>query len=133
MPCTILLGGYSPLIAELMAVREGIRLAVRPSLGWVVVLSDSLEAINLLRGRVVYHSETGLLVEEILELESHFSSIDFLHVNRKHNTLEDSLARHASLSKASRLWNSPFPLWLLPLLIDSQSTDAAQEATGFFS
>lgn len=100
---------YTPLSAELLAIRECLRLAVRMNVPFVLLESDCLQAIDLIQGKNESWLEVGIWVEDIRDLAKHFSKITFMHVCREGNTLAHQVACSSGLTG---LWFSNFPIWL---------------------
>lgn len=101
--------------AELKVIREGIKAAKNPKINSILLCSDSLVCIDAANGHM-YNLLWNLteLVEEIIELKSHFVFCKLLHVPMKCLQLVDILAvqtrvkglivqnsRNCSIDKAS--------------------------------
>ncbi|CAH9072780.1 unnamed protein product [Cuscuta epithymum] len=88
-------GNFSPLEAELMGIREALSWLKDQDWNYVDVESDSLLAISEIRlGSNV--SSFGLLAEDIRELSSSFTGIDFHHIRRSANRAAHAIAREVS-------------------------------------
>lgn len=120
---------YSTLHAELMVIKEDIRLVFRMNFSAVVVESDALETIHLLNRREVNKSEAGIWVLRILELGRNFEMVEFRHIRRIHNEIADSLTREVVRSRSTFLWVDHFPLWLSRKMTEFQSLFVALVAS----
>lgn len=99
---------------ELCAIKEGLLLAVRLNLRSVVVLlSDCLEAINLLMEEEDFRNELGVWRGDILEIRKQFEAMSFTYINRKMNSWTDALAKFALSGDVSLFWDGIFPPWLI--------------------
>ncbi|KAF7821986.1 putative ribonuclease H-like domain, reverse transcriptase zinc-binding domain-containing protein [Senna tora] len=94
---------------EALAVLEGMKQAQLMCCNRIIIESDAQRVVNLLNKGNIDISYLGLVIEEILELKSHFSSISFNWVKREANMVAHTLAH----SVVNFPYNSPnFIVWL---------------------
>ena len=84
----------SPLMAESLALRQGISEALRLWLTSISVYSDCATLIRAISSDSQIKEIYGVL-QDIKNLSSHFHSISFLHVDRSQNIAADELAKRA--------------------------------------
>ncbi|KAJ4970360.1 hypothetical protein NE237_003459 [Protea cynaroides] len=86
----------SPIIGETLALRLALSEAVFHGFQFIMMESDNLEIINMIRGVAkedyVY---VRPIVQNILSLAEHGEEVSFHHVPRSANQVEHSLARRA--------------------------------------
>jgi hypothetical protein len=83
---------------EAEALRDGVRLAVDMSLQHVVVETDALVVVNLLKDLGPSKSIITIC-QEVKELSGFFSSFEIIHVNRLANMVAHSFAHRASAAR----------------------------------
>ncbi|XP_073120906.1 uncharacterized protein [Henckelia pumila] len=106
MPDTITLG-------ELLAIREGIKVARLRGFHQIQVFSDSLLEVQAVTEPLSDLNYAGSCALEIESLCSSFNSISFSHARRTANEVSHSLAKFALFSPTPFLWVSgSFPLGL---------------------
>ena len=79
-------------MAELQALRYGLFLAAENDLHSVILESDSLDAISLLKGQKFGHFVTDLLCEDIIQMASQFVHVSFSFTRREGNLVAHCLA-----------------------------------------
>ncbi|KAF3562880.1 hypothetical protein DY000_02017040 [Brassica cretica] len=84
----------SPLMAESLALRQGITEALRLGLTSISVHSDCATLIRAISSDSQIKEIYGVL-QDIKNLSSHFHSISFLHVARSQDIDADELAKRA--------------------------------------
>ena len=99
------------LLAELVAIAEGLKIAKDYGFPHVVLESDSKGAIDIVLSRELYLNEVGSVLLDIFEFAKNMDVI-FNFVPRVCNVVAHSLARHALISSSSESWDSLFPDWL---------------------
>jgi ribonuclease HI len=110
-------GISDPLIAESMAVREGVLFAKIRGLSHVIVETDCLEVVNLWNTRHNSRSIVAPLLVEIGELATSFCFFDIQHVMRTSNIPAHLCARHASTLNVSECWLDETPSFLVSSLL----------------
>lgn len=114
-------GPGDALLAELIAVRNGLQHAWNEGVRLLLCESDCLEVVQLLtEGKDhSFHVHAGV-IEEILQMAQRDWSIQFNHVMREANMCSDYLARNAARETTRwKTWNVPPPLLEDLLLHDS--------------
>ncbi|KAK4413712.1 hypothetical protein Salat_2784000 [Sesamum alatum] len=86
----------SPLIAEALAAREAISLALSLGLNRVIMEGDYITLLHLLRSTGDDNFVFGPLVNEIPKLCSHINCV-FSFVRRSGNTVAHELAKHSGV------------------------------------
>jgi hypothetical protein len=110
-------GISDPLIAESMAVREGVLFAKIRGLSHVIVETDCLEVVNLWNTRHNSRSIVAPLLVEIGELATSFCFFDIQHVMRTSNIPAHLCVRHASTLNVSECWLDETPSFLVSSLL----------------
>nr|KYP65493.1 Putative ribonuclease H protein At1g65750 family [Cajanus cajan] len=107
----------SVLKAELWAILQGLRLIHLRSLGsHILIESDSLEAITLLKNGCPRQRDCSYLVQQISELAASCETVSYMHIGREANLVADLLAKHHPLLEENLVvYDSP-PSFILPLL-----------------
>ena len=88
----------SPLVAEALAVREGLFKAASQGISNLWMCSDNRPLIRAINNKN-HRKELVGIIEDIHDLSSDFVSIAFFHIGREDNEETDALAK-------STLWNS---------------------------
>ncbi|XP_022158489.1 uncharacterized protein LOC111024968 [Momordica charantia] len=102
----------TPLLAKILAIREGLSLATRLGVHRVVVETDSLEALNLIGDKSPWKGEAVSWVEDIRAFARDFQEICFQHVFRESNAVAYHLGRETISLRCGFLWRLDFPIWL---------------------
>lgn len=113
-------GPGDSLLAELLAVKNGLHHAWHMGTRSVLCESDSYEVVSLLNGveSHIYHVYAGI-IEEILSLVHRQWAVQFGHVLREANMCADFLAKEAwKMSSSSKEWKDHPPLMGSLLLQD---------------
>lgn len=109
------------MLAELLAVRNGLHHAWEEGVRLLICESDSLEVVRLLVERVDHSfHEHARVIEDILQLAKRNWNIQFNHVLREANMCADQLTRNAAReTNLWKTWNVPPSLLKDLLLHDS--------------
>ncbi|KAL5819428.1 hypothetical protein ACOSQ4_023270 [Xanthoceras sorbifolium] len=86
-----------PSVAEVIAIRFGMQLAVDHRLSLAVVESDAQTIINLIRAGISSHYEIRLLVDDIVELKANHNFSNFVFSLRDSNRVAHNLAKMATI------------------------------------
>ena len=116
--CKPLDGVTDPMIAETLAVREGVLFARLRGYSHVVVESDCLEVVNLCTLRGNSRSIASPIIQEIGELAGTFVSFSIRHVGRVLNVPAHLCAKRASTLAGTESWLGESPDFLVPSLLD---------------
>uniref|UniRef100_A0A803NG60 RNase H type-1 domain-containing protein n=1 Tax=Cannabis sativa TaxID=3483 RepID=A0A803NG60_CANSA len=101
---TVVRYASSPLVAELLAIRDGITAAIQRRVSLFEVRSDCLQAVRLINGAEVgCRQEDGLIVE-IQSLLQHRSVTGVRFVYREANVVAHILANYTLSNKVSAMW-----------------------------
>ncbi|KAL0316742.1 UNVERIFIED_CONTAM: hypothetical protein Sradi_5552400 [Sesamum radiatum] len=103
-------------IAEALAAREAVDLAIRHGWSKVLIEGDCLSLINKLNSSDLDQSYTRPLVQDIKLATSFSSTLSFAHVVRNNNTMAHKLATRAGASLYSSRCFSPVEADLFGLL-----------------
>lgn len=82
----------SPLVAEALAVREGLYTAANQGISNLWIGSDNLTLIGAIINKT-HRKELLGIIKDIHNLSSVFVSVDFFHVHRENNEEADALAK----------------------------------------
>lgn len=82
----------------------------------VVIETDSLKVISILNGTVADSSALGLIVEDVLQLASTFSRVEFIHASHLCNGVAHCLAKFALTSSNNLVWFKEPPTLIQKLL-----------------
>ncbi|CAB4303902.1 unnamed protein product [Prunus armeniaca] len=117
-------GVSSPLHAELLALREGLRFTAKWPDICICLESDAQGMINTVLSRGVDLSPLGCLIEDFQELLHAAGRVSVVHGFHEVNGVADRLAHYALSSHVSdaevKWWDSP-PVWLSDTLIYDSS------------
>ncbi|KAK9112012.1 hypothetical protein Scep_019531 [Stephania cephalantha] len=102
-------GRFSPVVAKVLAIREGALFAREANLSIGIIESDSQAAITALSNWQV-SGEFGLLIEEIYYLNEHLSDIKYSFVRREGNGVAHQLAQLAHEENTYVTWRDAIPL-----------------------
>ena len=116
--CKPLEGVTDPMIAEMLAVREGVLFARLRGYSYVVVESDCLEVVNLCTSRGNSRAVASPIIQEIRELAEIFVSFSIRHVGRNLNVPAHLCAKRASTVTGTDSWLDVSPEFLVPSLLD---------------
>lgn len=79
------------------------------------VYSDSITAINMIRGEQDTTSNVHHWIVQIQDMVQQFVSLYLCYIPRGRNRHADYLAKEALANHSSMLWLSIFPSWMLSL------------------
>ncbi|KAE8797471.1 Alanyl-tRNA synthetase [Hordeum vulgare] len=114
--CKPFRGVTDPLVAEALALREGVRFARLRGFSKVVLETDSLELVQLWHLRDNSRSVVAPIMDEIGENVVFFSSFCIQHCNRTANTPAHLCAKHASTREVTECWMHVQPSFLVTCL-----------------
>jgi ribonuclease HI len=112
-----LLGVTNPLVAESLAVRDGVLFAKIRGLTHVVLETDCLEVVNLWKTRHNSRSIVAPILLEIGELATSFTSFEIQHVIRASNVPAHLCAKLASTLNVTESWMTETPSFLFSSLL----------------
>ncbi|KAL5810001.1 hypothetical protein ACOSQ4_026569 [Xanthoceras sorbifolium] len=104
-----LCGSFPPLLAETLAIRRGMQLALETGLSPLLLESDCLGAINAVKARSVLCSDMGLVLADICSLSSNLNVVSFSFIPREANKVADSLAKFALGLSSDLFWLESCP------------------------
>lgn len=87
------LGGCTIITAELLAIFQGIKLALDNGYNQIIIESDSKEAVDYLRRGIITSCAFSTLLSDIFRLMSVMEDIKIVHVYREANKVADALAK----------------------------------------
>jgi ribonuclease HI len=108
----------SAMVAEALAMKEGIGLAHRLGCSRVVAESDSLEVIQACNGEQRWWNEASAIFADCVDAAINLDSISFTHCPRESNEVAHSLARFCFDVKSDCTWVDEPPSFLLQPLLD---------------
>lgn len=104
----------SPEVAEALACRLGIQLAISLDIQQVQIETDCLSLVQKLKSGAQDCTEFGEIIADIQHLCSSFCYFHFLYVPRSDNKVAHSLAKFSfSISSADFLWMNALPFEVL--------------------
>ena len=106
--CKVLPASFSTEISEAFVVLEGVLLAVKMEVSYVIIEYDALSIIQAIN-EGVFGGELGHIVQDIWEVSSVFSWCSFLHLKREGNRVAYELAKAARISDLSQVWERSVP------------------------
>lgn len=115
---------FTPPMAEMMAIIEGMKLSISLGCNNISVESDNLQTINFINGSSELRNEIGSLVKEIRQLSSAFNIISFSFISRNCNKIADAIAKRAKSKCCNKVWIDCLPLWIGELVYHGHSSSA---------
>ncbi|KAL5764033.1 hypothetical protein ACOSQ2_016627 [Xanthoceras sorbifolium] len=105
---------FSPLVAEALAISQGIRFARDCGLTPIHVEFDSQSLINLLLDRSIPQSDVGTITSNILHSENLSFIANFSFVHRLANKVADALVKEAVNLISDLFWfeSCPHVWWI---------------------
>lgn len=110
-------GITDPLVAEALALRDGVIFAKLRGFTRVVLEVDCLEVVRLWDSRLFSRSLIAPILAEIEGLASSFISFCIQHVSRNSNFSAHLCAKHASTLEVSSCWMDSPPSFLMTSLM----------------
>jgi hypothetical protein len=104
------------MIAEALALRDGVIFAKLRGFSRVVMEVDCLEIVDLWDSRAGSRAVVAPILQEIEGLSSSFSSFVIQHVIRTSNTLAHLCAKHACTLETTSAWMELPPSFLVSSL-----------------
>ncbi|TXG47194.1 hypothetical protein EZV62_026488 [Acer yangbiense] len=101
---------FSPVIAEALAVLEGLRLAKLGGFFPTVLESDALTVVQDICRNESLSSDVGLVIDDILFFCRDFNFFSFRHVPRLANKVAHGLAKLALSNLGEFVWSGDCPL-----------------------
>ena len=101
--CRLLLGNFSVLETEALAMEAGVLLAKELGLQQIIIESDSLLVVQNIAAKEV-SGETCHIIQGILSSLDCFSRWQIKHVKRDFNRVAHELALHAKCKEISQAW-----------------------------
>ena len=114
-------GISDPLVAEALALRDGVIFAKLRGYLKVVMETDCLEVVNLWNSRHGSRAAVAPILQEIGELVSSFSSFTIQHVMRSANNSAHLCAKLASTLMVTSSWLECTPDFLVVSLLADRS------------
>jgi ribonuclease HI len=108
----------SPLMAEAIAMREGLALAIKMGCSNVVAESDSLEVIQACTGEESWWNEAPAVFADCTDMRSHIGSVYFQYCPREANQVAHEIARDSFTSNSSSSWEAEAPRFIVNTLIN---------------
>lgn len=99
------------LMAEAMALRDGLLAVPSPTQKSLIVEGDSKTLIDALTGKIGIPWKIKFLVFDILALACQFLSLSFHHILREANFITDSLANLGRSASPFLSWCNRLPLF----------------------
>ncbi|KAJ1414333.1 Ribonuclease H domain [Sesbania bispinosa] len=125
----------SPLVAEALAARDGIVLAMNLGFQQILLESDCLNIVSACRKAADFGEISGI-IQDILTYKERMVSCGFLWVHRTGNLLAHEVAKAAAAGSLPTAWPINIPPFLRPLLTsdaDSAARENAARATTLLS
>lgn len=107
--CDVYEGGCDSDVAEAMAARHAMKVAVEAGLRNIVLESDCLKLITHLKKGLLENSGFSLIVKDILLFRSSNVSLAFNHVRREGNRVAHQLAQMSRTFRELRVWIEEVP------------------------
>ena len=101
--CRLLLGNFSVLETEALAMEAGVLLAKELGLQQIIIESDSLLVVQYIAAKEV-SGETCHIIQGILSSLDCFSRWQIKHVKRDFNRVAHELALYAKCKEISQAW-----------------------------
>lgn len=96
-------------VAEAKAIYYALKVAKREGYDRIEVESDSFNAINGIRNRTLNLSSVSLIINDIVRLESFFTSVRWNYVKRDGNVVAHLLAKLNPIELGERVWVGEAP------------------------
>ena len=122
-----LIGVTDPLIAEALALREGVIVANLRGFKKIIMETDCLEVVNLWNTRHGSRSIVAPILLQIGELCNNFDVFILQHVTRSANGPAHLCAKRASTLNVTESWLEMTPSFLISSLLVDCSANAFVE------
>uniref|UniRef100_A0A803P0U0 Reverse transcriptase domain-containing protein n=1 Tax=Cannabis sativa TaxID=3483 RepID=A0A803P0U0_CANSA len=103
-------GSSSVEVAEVLALRMGIQLAIKVEAYPYIIQSDCLQVVSYLNGVSQAKTDWSALLDDIRESPDFGHCLAVKHIRRKCNRLAHLLAKEALFSDCNKLWEGFYPL-----------------------
>ncbi|XP_062102931.1 uncharacterized protein LOC133813917 [Humulus lupulus] len=111
---TPLTASLAPHVAKAAAALQGMLLCIRPGFLRIRISTDCLRVCQSIARKEANNSEYGIVLQDIYQAWSSFSSISIGHCNRASNSTAHSLAKLALSLDSPRVWWPDLPSCLWP-------------------
>ncbi|WCJ44167.1 hypothetical protein M5689_024853 [Euphorbia peplus] len=111
----------APEVAEALAARDCLKLALEAGLNELIVELDPSNIVNPLNGFISHSADSMLVLEDITELVPNFSNVKFVHVKRCGSRVAHELAKWGAKLSEIDVWLEDAPSYILSLLISDIS------------
>uniref|UniRef100_A0A803NWY3 RNase H type-1 domain-containing protein n=1 Tax=Cannabis sativa TaxID=3483 RepID=A0A803NWY3_CANSA len=102
-------GTYSVEVAEVLALRMGIQLAIKMAAYPYIIQTDCLRVVNYLNRISQATTDWSALLDDIRETPEFVHCLAVQHISRDCNRSAHSLAKEALVSNCNKLWEGCFP------------------------
>uniref|UniRef100_A0A803PKW7 CCHC-type domain-containing protein n=1 Tax=Cannabis sativa TaxID=3483 RepID=A0A803PKW7_CANSA len=102
-------GYFSVELAEVLALRMGIQLAINTTTVPFIIQTDCLRVANFLKGNSQVRTDWSEMLKEIKDSPTFSNCIAVHHIGRQSNKATHSLAKLAILSNCNKLWMGDYP------------------------
>ena len=106
------------MMAEAMAMRDGLIFANSLGFPWVEAESDSQVVINYCDGQPIWGDAAAAIFAECLDVSTSIGKVIFKHCSRTLNKAAHVLAQFSYCNKNSVSWTEEPPSCLVPILVD---------------
>ena len=114
--CKFLLGEYSRLETEIIALENGIIVAKEMELTQVIFVSDALTVVQDLQAKET-NGSSGHLYQGIFALLESFCSWKVCHLKREYNKAAHALAQFAKCNGTNQVWKGCVS-WMVQHIIE---------------
>ena len=104
-------------MAEALAMKEGLSLAVHKGCNNVIMESDSLETVEACTGDEVWWNESSVIFTDCVDLDSSVQTIQFKYCPREANQVAHEIAKSSFSTRSSCNWDDEPPSFLLSVII----------------
>ena len=105
-------------MAEAVAMKEGLDLALRIGCNSVIAESDSSETIEACTGSETWWNESVAIYANIVGQVCNIGSIQFNHIPREANKVTHELAKKCFIDKIQCNWDDDPPSFLLSSFLE---------------
>ena len=111
------LGGFSPAVAEALAILRGLSFAREVGLFPCTVESDAQVVVNLINSTTFPLSEIGLVIRDICNFLHDNQGGSIVYASRQANLAAHSLAKMGLNSSTNCFWMEDVPLCVAPVVL----------------